>query len=115
MLKAEYDSSSVFTQAKEVSKERKCQESFEVIIKLNVDPTKGDQNVRGTCVLPKGTGKAVNICVFADEQFNAQINEVGDVTIGNADVLKEIAEGTLAIDKILATAEFMPQLKAYAR
>ena len=42
----------IFTKAKEVSKERKFTESMEVVVKLNVDPTQGDQNVRGTCILP---------------------------------------------------------------
>jgi large subunit ribosomal protein L1 len=51
---------------KEVSKERKFKESVEAIIRLNVDPRQGDQNIRGTCVLPAGTGKQVKVCVFAD-------------------------------------------------
>jgi ribosomal protein L1 len=42
IFNSEYDSLSIFKKAKEISKERKCKESFEVIIKLNVDPTKGD-------------------------------------------------------------------------
>lgn len=44
-------------QVKEISKERKFKESVEAIIRLNVDPKQGDQNIRGTCVLPAGTGK----------------------------------------------------------
>jgi large subunit ribosomal protein L1 len=54
---------------KEVSKERKFKESVEAIIRLNVDPRQGDQNIRGTCVLPAGTGKSVRICVFADSEM----------------------------------------------
>ncbi len=54
---------------KEISQERKFEESFEVIVKLNVDPTQGDQNVRGTCILPAGTGQEVKVCVFAAEEF----------------------------------------------
>ena len=42
----------IFARAKEVSKERKFTESMEVVVKLNVDPTQGDQNIRGTCILP---------------------------------------------------------------
>ena len=51
---------------KELSKEREFKESVEAIIRLNVDPRQGDQNIRGTCVLPAGTGKTVKVCVFAD-------------------------------------------------
>ena len=107
MFNVEYDSKTVFKQAKEISKDRKCKESFEVIVKLNVDPTKGDQNVRGTCVLPAGTGKQVKICVFAGEEFSKQIQEIGEIQIGNEAVLKDIAEGKTEFDKIIATQEFM--------
>ena len=103
MFNVEYDSKTVFKQAKEISKDRKCKESFEVIVKLNVDPTKGDQNVRGTCVLPAGTGKQVKICVFAGEEFAKQIQEIGEIQIGNEAVLKDIAEGKTEFDKIIAT------------
>lgn len=54
---------------KELSKERKFKESVEAIIRLSVDPRQGDQNIRGTCVLPAGTGKQVKICVFADKEL----------------------------------------------
>ena len=67
----EFDPLEVFKVAREISKERKFKESFEVILKLNVDPTQGDQNVRGTCVLPAGTGQEVRVCVFAGEEFHA--------------------------------------------
>ena len=49
-----------------MSKARNFPESVELILKLNVDPTQGDQNIRGTCILPAGTGKEVRVCVFAD-------------------------------------------------
>ena len=52
----EFSVKEVFTQLNQISKERKFPESVELILKLNVDPTQGDQNVRGTCVLPAGTG-----------------------------------------------------------
>lgn len=63
----EFNPDQAFEKMKEVSKERKLRESVEAIIKLSVDPKKGDQNIRGTCVLPAGTGKEVKICVFADK------------------------------------------------
>jgi large subunit ribosomal protein L1 len=47
----------------------------ELILTLNVDPTQGDQNVRGTCVLPCGTGKEVKVCVFADKEFHEMLQE----------------------------------------
>lgn len=100
---------------RELSKERKFEESFELIVKLNVDPTQGDQNVRGTCILPAGTGKEVRVCVFAGEEFHEDVQKMGADMIGNDDVLKEISEGNIPFDKIIATPEHMPTLKALAR
>ena len=56
MVNKDFKMEEIFAKCKELSKVRKFDESFEVIVKLNVDPTQGDQNVRGTCVLPAGTG-----------------------------------------------------------
>jgi large subunit ribosomal protein L1 len=79
----EYQPEQVFNMIKEYSKERKFTESIEAIVKLNVDPTKGDQMIRGTCILPAGTGKEVRVCVFADGEFHSQLNEVGADLIGD--------------------------------
>ncbi len=53
---------------KEISRKRNFKESVEVIVRLGVDPKQGDQNIRGTCFLPAGTGKEVKVCVFADKE-----------------------------------------------
>ena len=68
---------------KEFSKERKFTESVEAIIKLNVDPTRGDQNIRGTCLLPAGTGKNVRVCVIADSIYHKDLIAAGADIIGN--------------------------------
>jgi len=78
-----YEAAEIFKAAREISKERKFTETFEVIVKLNVDPTQGDQNVRGTCVLPAGTGKEIKVCVFAGEEFHEEIKKEGADYIGN--------------------------------
>lgn len=79
----EYQPEEVFNKIKEFSKDRKFIESVEAIVKLNVDPTKGDQMIRGTCVLPAGTGKEVRVCVFADGEFHEQLKEIGADVIGD--------------------------------
>lgn len=66
----EFPINEVFPKYREITKSRGFNESFEVILKLNVDPTLGDQNVRGTCILPAGIGKEVKVCVFADQEFH---------------------------------------------
>jgi large subunit ribosomal protein L1 len=93
----------VFATAKQVSKERKCKESFEVIVQMNVNPTKSDQNIRGTCVLPAGLGNVIRLCVFAGDEFHKQIAALGVEQIGNEAVLKDIGEGKVVFDKIIAT------------
>lgn len=90
---------------KEVSKERKFKESVEAIIRLSVDPKQGDQNIRGTCVLPAGTGKAVRVCVFADTEMEERVKEAGADIFGTSDLIKQMGEGKIEFDKLIATQE----------
>ena len=110
-----YKEGEVIPVVKEMSKKRKFIESLELILKLNVDPTPGDQNIRGTCVLPAGTGKEVKICVFANNEFHSDLEKAGADFIGTDKTIAAIGEGNIEFDKIIATPEFMPQLKALAR
>jgi large subunit ribosomal protein L1 len=71
--------------------------------------------IRGTCVLPAGTGKTVRVCVFADNEFHAELTKVGADVIGNDDTLAEIAKGEVTFDKIICTPEFVNSLKKFAR
>ena len=114
-LKKEHPVSNIFKVARNASKERKFLESFEVIMKLNVDPKYHDQNVRGTCVLPAGTGTEVKICVFSGNEYHDDAKEAGADLIGTDKVLSDIADGKIEFDKIIATPEQMQTLKKYAR
>ena len=98
-----------------MSKERKFDESVELIVKLGVDPTKGDQMIRGTCILPAGTGKEIKVCVFADGEFHQELKAVGADVIGNDQTLQDIANGKIDYDKIICTQEYVQNLKKYAR
>ena len=71
--------------------------------------------IRGTCVLPAGTGKEVKICVFADNEFHEELKAAGADFIGNDAIIQDIANGIVAFDKIICTQEFIPQLKKFAR
>lgn len=102
-------------QVKEISKERKFKESVEAIIRLNVDPRQGDQNIRGTCVLPAGTGKTVRVCVFADGDMQEKVMEAGADVFGTTDLIKAMGEGKIEFDKLIATQEQMQALKPLAR
>jgi large subunit ribosomal protein L1 len=79
----------------------------EAIIRLNVDPRQGDQNIRGTCVLPAGTGKTIKVCVFADAEMQDKVMEAGADIFGTTDLIKQLAEGKIEFDKLIATSEQM--------
>ena len=66
-------------------------------------------------MLPAGTGKTVKVCVFASDEFHEECKAAGADFIGNDAILKEIGEGNIPFDKIIATPEHMPTLKAMAR
>ena len=76
-----------------------------VIFKMNVDPKQGNQNIRGTCVLPAGTGQNVRICVFTDKTLEQDVKNAGADLFGNDEVLKQIANGEINFDKLIATPE----------
>lgn len=111
----EHDPARVFDYLKEISKERKFVESIETIIKLNVDPTKGDQMIRGTCILPAGTGKEIKVCVFADSAYHDELREAGADVIGTDAIMADIAADKIEFDKLLCTQEHISELKRYAR
>lgn len=105
----------MFPEIQRQSKERKFPEAVELLVRLNIDPTKGDQNIRGTCILPAGTGNEVKICVFTGTEAHEAVSEAGADMIGTEEMLRDIADGKIAFDKIIATPEQMPDLKRLAR
>ena len=68
---------------KKISKDRNFSESIDAVVKLNVDPTKGDQMIRGTCILPNGTGKETKVCVFSDSEMHDDLVAAGADLIGS--------------------------------
>jgi large subunit ribosomal protein L1 len=60
----------------------------DTVIRLAVDPKQGDQNIRGTCILPAGTGKSLKICVFADKSLESEVIAAGADIFGNDEILK---------------------------
>lgn len=82
-------------------------ESVDIAIKLGVDPRKADQMVRGTVVLPHGTGKKIRILVFAKGEKEKEAVEAGADYVGGEDLAKKIQEGWLDFDKAIATPDMM--------
>ena len=71
--------------------------------------------IRGTCILPAGTGKEIRVCVFADGEFHEELKNIGADIIGNDQTLIDISNGVTNFDKIICTKEFIPNLKKFAR
>ncbi len=86
----------------------KFDETVELAVRLGVDPRQADQNVRGTVVLPHGTGKSVRILVFAKGEKEREAREAGADFAGGEDLVKKIStENWLDFDKAIATPDMM--------
>jgi len=82
-------------------------ESVDLAVKLGVDPRKSDQMVRGTVVLPNGTGKKVRVLVFAKGEKEKEAHEAGADYVGAEDMVEKIQKGWLEFDKAVATPDVM--------
>lgn len=81
--------------------------TFEMSVRLNVNPRHADQMVRGAVVLPHGTGKAVRVLVFAKGDKAREATEAGADHVGQADLVEKIKGGWLEFDKCIATPDMM--------
>ena len=85
--------------------------TVEVAFKLNVDPKKADQQLRGSLVLPNGTGKTKRILVLAKGDAAAEAKAAGADFVGELDLIQKIeTENWFDYDVIIATPEMMPAL-----
>jgi len=91
----------------------KFDETVEISLRLGVDPTAGDQMVRGTTPLPNGSGKKVRVLVFTDNVKAAL--EAGADHAGLQDMMAKINEGWLDFDVAIATTEAMKTVRSIAR
>ncbi|MCK5243970.1 MAG: 50S ribosomal protein L1 [Desulfobacteria bacterium] len=85
----------------------KFDESVDVAVQLGVDPRHADQMVRGTVVLPHGTGKTIRILVFARGEKEKEASDAGADIVGNDDLIEKIKGGWLEFDKAVATPDMM--------
>jgi len=85
----------------------KFDESVDVAINLGIDAKKSDQNVRGTAVMPRGTGKKVRIAVFAEGNAAEAAKKAGADIVGFQDLADQIKAGKIEFDLAIATHEAM--------
>lgn len=82
-------------------------ESVDLAVRLGVDPKHSDQMVRGTVVLPHGTGKKIRIAVFAKGEKEREATEAGADVVGAEDLIEKINKGWMEFDKVVATPDMM--------
>ncbi len=90
------------------NKVAKFDETVEMAVRLNVDPRQADQNVRGTVVLPNGTGRTKRVLVLAKGDKEREAREAGADYVGAEDIIKRIQdEGWLDFESVIATPDIM--------
>ena len=97
------------------SKTSKFDETLELHMKLGINVKHAEQQVRGTTVLPAGTGKTVKICVVAKGEKMAEATQAGADFVGSEDIVEKIAGGWLDFDTLIATPDAMGMLGKLGR
>ena len=93
---------------------KKFDETLEIAIRLGIDVTKADQNIRGMLSLPNGTGKTVRVAVFTENSAD-EAKKAGADVIGGQDLIDSVAAGNINFDRVIATPDMMPKMSKIAR
>jgi len=96
-------------------KSAKFDETVELVLKLGVDPRHADQMIRGSVVLPNGTGKEVKVAVFAKDKKAEEAKAAGADIVGFEDLAEDIKNGNINFDILIATPDMMGQLGRLGR
>lgn len=116
---ANLDTDKVYTiadaiDALRVYSSKKFDETLEIAIRLGVDVTKADQNIRGMVSLPNGTGKSVRVAVFTVNSAD-EAKKAGADVVGGEDLIEKVAAGEINFDRVIATPDMMPKMSKIAR
>ena len=85
----------------------KFDETIELALNLNIDPRKAEQNLRGTVMLPHGTGKTLRIAVFARGERAQEAKTAGADIVGAEDLAEKVQAGQIEFDRAIATPDMM--------
>ena len=89
--------------------------TVEVAYRLNVDPKKADQQIRGAVVLPNGTGRTQSVLVFAKGDKAKEAEAAGADFVGDADMVNKIQQGWFGFDVVVATPDMMAEVGKLGR
>ena len=85
----------------------KFDETIEISLNLNIDPRKSEQNLRGTVMLPSGTGKTLRVAVFAKGARAEEAKAAGADLVGAEDLAEKVQAGQIDFDRAIATPDMM--------
>ena len=114
-LAAEYDRRKLFSTTEAIALVKKnanakFNETVEAHVRLGVDPKKSDQSVRGTVLLPHGTGRTVRVIAFAKGDNAKAAQEAGADIVGDQDLIDKVKGGFTEFDVAVATPDMMAQV-----
>lgn len=93
----------------------KFDETVNVAMSFDVDPKQSDQMVRGTVVLPHGTGKSIRVLVFAKGDAERAAKEAGADVVGSEDLIPKIEGGWMEFDTVISTPDLMREVAKLGR
>jgi len=93
---------------------KKFDETLEIAVRLGVDVTKADQNIRLMLSLPNGTGKSARVAVITADKAD-EAKKAGADVIGGEELIEKIAGGFLEFDRVIASPDMMPKMAKVAR
>src|SRR5271165_1193064 len=114
-LVADYDQRQLFSTSEAVAVVKKnanakFNETVEAHVRLGVDPKKSDQSVRGTVLLPHGTGRTVRVIAFAKGDAAKAAEAAGADIVGDQDLVDRVKAGFTEFDVAVATPDMMPSV-----
>ncbi len=89
--------------------------TLNIAVKTFADPKYNDQQIRGTAILPHGTGKTVKIAAYVSDDQIAEAKSAGADIAGNVEILKDIEAGKIAFDVLITTPDMMRELARVAK
>ena len=112
VLQSKIDRSKIYSVAEALNLAKECatakfDESVDIAVSLGIDPRKSDQAVRGSVLLPAGTGKTVRVAVFAQGDKAEDAKTAGVDIVGFDDLAAEVKAGNINFDVVIATPDTM--------